>query len=252
MLVRVVICGSPASLGSYAAAEIAARLSQALSGQERARLLLSTGESQFETLRSLVRCSVDWWRVDAFHLDEYVGLPLEHPASFRRYLRDRVAEVVPVSMHYVDPSSPADMQALTDLVATAPMDASLVGIGENGHLAFNDPPADFEVRRPYLEVLLAETCREQQVREGWFSHINEVPQRAITMSISTILLSRTIISAVPHAAKAPIIRRLLTSSTVSPDLPASVLSRHPEVTIVLDRASSQLLPQDIWAQCIVL
>lgn len=144
---RVVICRTPASAGDLGAAVVAARLNEVLAGRERARLLLSTGESQFETLRSLVRRPVEWERVDAFHLDEYVALPPEHPASFRRYLDERVSSVVPLRMHHVDPSSPGELDRLSETVAESPMDVALIGIGQNGHIAFNDPPTSAQ-RRP--------------------------------------------------------------------------------------------------------
>lgn len=249
---RVVICAGPEAAGEYGAAEVAARLNQVLACAPRARLLLSTGQSQFETLRSLVRRPVDWARVDAFHLDEYVGVGPEHPASFRRYLAERVAQLVPLNMHYVDPSSPTAMSELGDAVASAPMDVALVGIGENGHLAFNDPPADFEVTEPYLEVELDHRCRAQQVREGWFAHLDDVPARAVTMSVHEIMRSSEIVSVVPHEAKAPVIARLLANEVVTPDLPASMLSRHARAVIVLDRASAGLLPDNLWARCVVL
>jgi glucosamine-6-phosphate deaminase len=249
---RVVVCDSPASAGNYGAAEVAARLNQALAERPRARLLLSTGESQFETLRSLVRRPVDWARVDAFHLDEYIGLAADHPASFRRYLAERVAGIVPLRMHYVDPSSAGSLRALSELVACEPMDVALIGIGENGHVAFNDPPADLDAPGPYLEVELDERCRAQQVREGWFRRLEDVPARAVTMSVTQMMRADEIVSVVPHAVKAPVVGRLLTSGEVTPQLPASVLARHPRATVVLDRASSQLLPTEVWNRCVVL
>ena len=249
---RVVICQSATEAGRYGAAEVAATLNRALAVKERARLLLSTGASQFETLRSLVRRPVDWRRVDAFHLDEYVGLPIEHPASFRRYLSERVSGVVPLRMHFVDPSSGGSLAELSELVAAEPMDAALVGIGENGHIAFNDPPADFETRDPYLEVDLDDRCKAQQVHEGWFADVGEVPQKAVTMSVSEIMRSRRIVSVVPHDVKAPVLRRLLATGEVSAELPASMLSRHRDATLVLDPASAQLLGGELWNQCVVL
>jgi glucosamine-6-phosphate deaminase len=249
---RIVVCGSAESTGSYAAAETAAALNSVLRRSQRARLLLSTGESQFTTLRSLVRRPVHWARVDAFHLDEYSGLDDRHPASFRRYLRERLAQLVPVTMHYVNPSSPQELRALSELVAAAPMDVALVGIGENGHLAFNDPPADFETTETYLEVELDDRCRAQQVREGWFPSVGAVPSKAVTMSVSSIMNSRLIVSAVPYAAKASVIRDLVCGQEVTPALPASILKTHPNVTIVLDRESSQFLPKEEWGCSVVL
>jgi glucosamine-6-phosphate deaminase len=250
--VRVVICEDARSLGRHAAAEAAAGLNEALSTAPRVRLLLATGESQLETLAELVRRPVDWARVDAFHLDEYIGLPSDHPASFRRYLKERVADLVPLIMHYVDPSSPRELEQLGGMVASAPMDVALVGIGENGHLAFNDPPADLVTTDAYLEVGLAERCRAQQVREGWFGGVYDVPQRAVTMSVSMIMRSLKIISAVPHTAKAPVMRDMLASAEVTADLPASALRQHADVTVFLDRGSSGLLPRQVWERCVVL
>jgi len=250
--VRVVVSSTPAAAGDLGAAVVAARLNEVLAGRERARLLLSTGESQFETLRSLVRRPVEWERVDAFHLDEYADLSPEHPASFRRYLDERVARVVPLRMHYVDPSSPDELKRLSQAVAETPMDVALIGIGQNGHIAFNDPPADFNTTSPYLEVELDAACRAQQVHEGWFETDADVPRRAITMSVHEIMRSLEIVSVVPHPAKAPVIRQLLTSSKVTPELPASMLTRHPNALLVLDRASSQLLPNEVFKRCIVL
>lgn len=249
---RVVICGTPAAAGDLGAAVVAARLNDVLATRERARLLLSTGESQFETLRSLVRRPVQWERVDAFHLDEYVDLSREHPASFRRYLDERVASVVPLCMHYVDPSSPDELKRLSEAVAERPMDVALVGVGQNGHIAFNDPPADFHATSPYIEVELDAACRAQQVHEGWFATDADVPRRAITMSVHQIMRSLEIVSVVPHSAKAPAIRRLLTSFEVTPELPASILTRHANNLLVLDRSSSQLLPNEVFKRCIVL
>jgi glucosamine-6-phosphate deaminase len=190
--------------------------------------------------------------VDAFHLDEYVGLDPMHPASFRRYLRERVASIVPLQMHYVDPSSAEALMGLRDLVGAAPMDVALVGIGENGHIAFNDPPADFTTTDPYIEVKLDDRCRAQQVREGWFADVQDVPARAVTMSVREIMRSNEIVSVVPHAQKAEAVRRLLTCPSVSPELPASVLTTHEHSLLVLDRASSQALPKEVWDQCVVL
>ncbi len=249
---RVVICENPVAAGEYGAAEVAAHLNQVLAREGRARLLLSTGQSQFETLRSLVRRPVDFARVDAFHLDEYIGIDAGHPASFRRYLTERVAAVVPLTMHLVDPSSPGSLAELTALVASAPMDVALVGIGENGHLAFNDPPADFETTEPYLEVDLDARCRAQQLREGWFAELQDVPKRAVTMSVQEIMRAAEIVSVVPHEAKAPVITSLLTSEAVTPQLPATMLRRHERATIVLDRASAGWLPAEFWNRCVVL
>lgn len=249
---NVVVCPSAGAAGNFGAALAAAGLNRALEGSERARLLLSTGQSQFETLASLVRRPVEWERVDAFHLDEYVGLGADHPASFRRYLKERFADVVPVRMHYVDPSTGSSMEALSRATTNAPMDVALVGIGENGHIAFNDPPADMDADGPYITVELDQRCRAQQVREGWFPRPEDVPERAVTMTVKAILQARTIVSVVPHSAKAPAMRDLVRSCEVTPALPATALSCHPDATVVVDRASAALCDPGAWARSVVL
>lgn len=249
---QTLIVDSPAAVGQYAGAQAAALLNEALYRAERARLLLATGQSQLELLQDLVRRPVEWARVDAFHLDEYVGLDPSHPASFRRYLRELVADIVPVAMHYVDPDSPDRLARLSALVDEAPMDVALVGIGENGHIAFNDPPADFATEETYLTVELDARCRAQQVNEGWFASVEDVPERAVTMSVRAILRSRSIISAVPHGAKADALRRLFQTAAPVPDMPASALLAHPAWTLVLDRASSSRLDAQTWRRCLVL
>lgn len=249
---RVVVCKDPGSLGEHAAAEVAAALNAAIQSSGRARLLLSTGRSQFETLSALVRLPVEWAKVEGFHLDEYIDLASDHPASFRRYLKERVADLIPLQMHYVPTSSRSDLDSLGERLLAAPIDVALVGIGENGHLAFNDPPADLRTTRPYIEVELDPSCRAQQVGEGWFSDLDQVPHRAVTMSVNMILRSRKIISAVPHDAKAAVMNRVLSAVDPTPDLPASVLHGHADVTIFLDRASSRLLPDETWRRSIIL
>ena len=249
---RVVVCDDALALGRYAAAEVAAALGSVLSTAGRARLLVSTGQSQFETLADLVRRPLAWDRVDIFHLDEYVGLPPDHPASFRGYLQERVANLVPATMHYVDPSSPEHMDALSGLVATSPMDVALVGVGENGHIAFNDPPADFDASAPFLTVRLDDRCRAQQVGEGWFAHVEDVPEQAITMSVRSIMSSRKIVSAVPHGTKAHAVAKVVAATHPTPEVPASALLTHEDATLVLDRASSRLLSPQDWSRCIVL
>lgn len=240
-----------AALGRLVGAEASAALNSALAQKPRVRLLLATGASQFETLEELVRRPVDWSRVDAFHLDEYDGLDMSHPASFRRYLKERVADIVPLTMHYVDPANEEGLATLSESVASKPIDVALVGVGENGHLAFNDPPADLLTDAVYLRVELDERCRRQQVGEGWFASMSEVPTRAVSMSVPAILRSRKLLCAVPHDAKSEIVRRLLGSSEISPDLPASALFGHPDVTLFLDRASARRLPAQVWGKCVV-
>lgn len=249
---RTVICDSAAAVARYGGAQAAALLNEALNRAERARLLLATGQSQMGLLQDLVRRDVDWARVDAFHLDEYVGLEPSHPASFRLYLKKRFADIVPVAMHYVDTESPEQVARLGATVLERAFDVALVGIGENGHIAFNDPPADFTTEQPYLEVALDERCRAQQVNEGWFPTIDAVPERAVTMSVRAILGAKAIVSAVPYLAKADAVQRLFALTAPDPSLPASALLEHPAVTLLLDRDSSSLLDAGAWRRCVIL
>jgi glucosamine-6-phosphate deaminase len=231
---------------SRAAARAAAgALRAAIGAQGSARIVAATGASQFAFLDALTAApGIDWTRVEMFHLDEYVGLPLEHPASFRKYLIDRLVNKVGITRaHFLDgehdPSRVAD--AVGRELDAAPIDVAFVGIGENGHLAFNDPPADFATERPYLIVTLDEACRRQQVGEGWFGSIAEVPSQAISMSVRQILKAREIICVVPDARKAEAIRKCV-EGEVSAMAPASILRTHANTTLFLDRDSAALLP----------
>jgi glucosamine-6-phosphate deaminase len=232
---------------SRAAARHAARaLRGALSERGVARLIAATGASQLDFLEALTSASgIDWTRVEMFHLDEYVGLPIDHPASFRMYLLERlIAKTGIVRYHLLD--GERDAAGVADEVgrqlAKAPVDVAFVGIGENAHLAFNDPPADFETERPYLVVTLDEACRRQQVGEGWFASVLDVPSQAISMSVRQILKSREIICVVPDARKAAAVKACL-EGDVTPMAPASILRTHGGTTVYLDRESAaQLQP----------
>jgi glucosamine-6-phosphate deaminase len=230
---------------SRAAAHDAARaLREALAARGVARIVAATGASQFAFLDALTAMPhLDWTRVEMFHLDEYVGLSIDHPASFRRYLLERLIRKTGIQ-HYHFLDGETDAAAVADRVgrelASAPIDVAFVGIGENGHLAFNDPPADFETDRPYLIVALDDACRRQQVGEGWFPSLDEVPSHAISMSVRQILRSREILCIVPDARKAEAVRASL-EGEISPIVPASILRTHPNTTVYLDRDSSALL-----------
>jgi glucosamine-6-phosphate deaminase len=231
---------------SRAAARHAGRaLGDAIARRGRVRIVAATGASQFEFLAALTDApGIDWSRVEMFHLDEYVGLSIDHPASFRRYLLDRL--ILPTGIHnyhLLDGEHHAAHTAdrVGRQLAAAPVDVALVGIGENGHLAFNDPPADFVDERPYIIVTLDEACRRQQVGEGWFASIDEVPTQAISMSIRQILKSTEILCIVPDARKAAAVKACV-EGDVSPMAPASVLQTHANTTVYLDRESAALLP----------
>lgn len=227
---------SAAALGRYVRDTIAA--------QGQARIVAATGASQFTFLAHLVaEPAIAWARVTMFHLDEYIGLPATHPASFRRYLHERLIDHVhPGACVLIDGEADPllECRRLDELIQAAPIDVALVGIGENGHLAFNDPPADFETDEPYIVVDLDEACRRQQLGEGWFPALDDVPRRAISMSIRQIMAARKVFCIVPERRKAAAVRRCL-EEEISPLCPASILRRHPDVELYLDAESAALL-----------
>ena len=227
-----------------AAAHAADILRAAIDANRSARLIAATGASQLAFLDALTAAKgIDWARVELFHLDEYIGLPIEHPASFRKYLLERLIRKAGIARYHLldgesDPFRIADEVGAE--IEKAPIDVAFVGVGENGHLAFNDPPADFETERPYLVVTLDDACRRQQVGEGWFASIDDVPRRAISMSIRQILKSREIVAIAPERRKAKAIAACL-EGDVSPLAPASILRTHSNATLYLDRDSAELL-----------
>jgi glucosamine-6-phosphate deaminase len=230
---------------SEAAARAAARaIREAVATHGTARIVAATGASQLDFIAALAAAAdVPWSDVEMFHLDEYVGLPIEHPASFRRYLLDRlIARTGIARYHLLDAEHEAAHTAarVGAVLGARPPDVAFVGIGENGHLAFNDPPADFETDTPYLIVTLDEACRRQQVGEGWFATIADVPLQAISMSIRQILKAREIIAVVPEARKAAAVKACLEGG-VTPMAPASALHTHARTTVYLDRDSAARL-----------
>jgi glucosamine-6-phosphate deaminase len=231
-------------LGEAAAQQASKAIRRAIGEQGMARIIAATGMSQVDFLDALTRADkIDWRKVEMFHLDEYVGLPLTHPASFRKYLFERLIHKVGITnYHLLDGTGDANetVRVVGDALRSAPVDVAFVGIGENGHLAFNDPPADFQTEEPYLIVELDEACVCQQVGEGWFGNISEVPRRAISMSVRQILKAREIVCVVPDARKAAAVK-LCFEGEISPMAPASILRTHPAATIYLDRASASLL-----------
>ena len=227
------------------AAKAAELLRDAVARQRHAAFVAATGASQFEFLDALTSTpDLDWSKTTMFHLDEYIGLPEDHPASFRRYLRERlIARVQPGRVHLIrgDAADPqAECRRLGRLIANCQIDVAFVGVGENGHLAFNDPPADFEEEHPYIIVELDEACRRQQLGEGWFSSLEEVPRRAISMSIRQIMRSRAIVCTVPDRRKAQAVRECF-AGEVTPAHPASILRRHERAYLFLDADASSLL-----------
>ena len=242
---RVAIYDTMEKMAEAAAATAAEELSRCIAEKGRATFMAATGTSQLRFLDALTRQShVDWTKTEMYHLDEYVGLPQSHPASFRRYLRERLLNVVhPGSVHLIDGNAPdpwSECARLERLVPTDGIDVAFVGIGENAHLAFNDPPADFANDALFAVVKLSETCRAQQVHEGWFKTIQEVPDKAITVTIRGILRAKFIICVVPEVRKAGAVRCALTGP-VTPACPASVLREHPRASVFLDVDAASLL-----------
>jgi 6-phosphogluconolactonase/glucosamine-6-phosphate isomerase/deaminase/photosystem II stability/assembly factor-like uncharacterized protein len=243
--VEIRIFETKAEMAEAAAERAAAAIREAIAARDRAHVIAATGASQFEFLEALAKASgIAWEKVAFFHLDEYVGLPGSHPASFRRYLKERIGlRVHPGAFHFIagDAADPrAECRRVGEILARHPIDVAFVGIGENGHLAFNDPPADFEAEEPYLVVRLDEACRRQQMGEGWFRRLEDVPAEAISMSIRQILKSREIVCVVPDERKARAVAECL-EGPVSPLRPASILKTHPCATVYLDRSSASLL-----------
>lgn len=255
-VMRTIIFDTPEQLGLAAAHAARHTLAETIARQGQARFIAATGASQFEFLKGLTAKdsvdmprvgqsppTVDWSRVEMFHLDEYVGLPMTHPASFRKYLRERLIQPTGLTnFHLLDGEGdvPSVCREVGDALNRAPVDVAFVGIGENGHLAFNDPPADFETDEAYLVVRLDEACRRQQVGEGWFKELAQVPTHAISMSIRQILKARKILCIVPDRRKARAVQECL-EGPVSRHSPASILQTHPDVTVFLDKASASLL-----------
>jgi glucosamine-6-phosphate deaminase len=232
------------SLGKAAAEQAAEAIQKAIREKGNARIIGASAASQFEFLEALTATpGIDWSRVELFHLDEYIGLAMTHPASFCRFLQDRlISKTGIVQYHLLDgEKDPAEMIRRTnEAISASPIDVAFVGIGENGHLAFNDPPADFVTEEPFLVVNLDEACRQQQVGEGWFPDLQAVPTQAISMSVRQVLKSQEILAVVPGPKKAQAIK-VCFDGPIGPDAPSSILRTHPNATIYLDRESAALL-----------
>lgn len=240
---EIIISKSKQELGKAAATNGAELIRKAINENGSANIIVATGASQFEMLAELVMEDIDWSKVTAFHLDEYIGLDNSHPASFRKYLKERFVDIVsPKEFHYVNGeiNPQEECKRLGEIIARHPVDVAFVGIGENGHLAFNDPPADFETEEAYLVVTLDEDCRMQQMGEGWFPTLEEVPQQAISMSIKQIMKSEVIICSVPDLRKAKAVKNSV-EGEVSNLIPASVMQMHKKTWLYLDEESASLL-----------
>ena len=234
-------------MAQRAAACAAQAISRTIAQNGEARILLSTGESQIEAIRYLTEMEVEWDKVVMFHLDEYINLAETHKASFRKYLKERFIQVVNPKKAYLvngEGNVEENIAILTEELEKAPIDVALMGIGENAHIAFNDPPADFETDKAYIIVNLDQTCKQQQVNEGWFGSLDEVPAQAISMTVPQILKSRTIVTIVPGIRKSDAIQKTLSAETVTNLVPATILKTHPDWNLFLDGDSaSKAIPQ---------
>lgn len=239
---------NPKELGNLAGEVAAPLIRDAIERKGKANLILATGTSQFETISRLLDEAIDWSKVTVFHLDEYIGIPITHPASFRKYLKERFVDKVENlgAIHYINGENDPEKECkrLSELISDKEIDVAFVGIGENGHLAFNDPPADFDTKTPYLVVDLDEPCRKQQMNEGWFEKMEDVPAQAISMSIQQIMKSEHIICSVPDERKAKAVQACL-EGEVSNLNPSSILQEHASCSIFLDDASASLLTKPI-------
>ena len=247
---KLIISNTKEELGNASAIHAAKLVNDAIAKQGDARILLSTGASQFPFFVEFVKQNIDWSKVEMFHLDEYVGISEEHPASFKRYLLDRFVNVVnPKCAHLINgQKNPEETIAeLTALLNEKPVDVGLIGIGENGHIAFNDPPADFDDQRAYKVVTLDERCLQQQIGEGWFKNVDETYKQAISMTCSQIMKCKSIISVVPYKVKAEAIYNTLTRD-LTPEVPATLLKQHADCTIYCDKDSAALLTDEIVKQ----
>lgn len=240
---RIEVLENSDQLGLAAAKKSALVIQEAIEKQGYARIVLSTGASQLDTLKHLVEENVDWSKVEMFHLDEYINLPETHIASFRKYLKERFTSIVPLKASYFvngEGDFEENIRYLSSEISKKPIDLGLIGIGENAHIAFNDPPADFETTDPYIVVDLDDVCKNQQVREGWFPSIEEVPPKAISMSVYQILKCKVIVSAVPSKNKAQAIKNLM-DHDITNGVPATAFKKHNDVTLFLDKESASLL-----------
>ncbi len=240
---RMIVSETAQEMGKKAAALAAKLMNDYIRRRNCTRVILSTGASQFEFLDALVKEDVDWSKVEVFHLDEYIGLPADHPASFRKYIKERFADRVhPKAVYYVEPEGDieANIAVLTQKLKEAPIDVAFIDIGDNGQIAFNDPPADFETEASYIVVELDEKCRRQQLGEGWFSTLDDVPRQAISMTVSQIVQAKCIISVVPHAGKAQVIKATV-ENDLTPAIPATMLKRHKAWFLYVDQNSASMI-----------
>ena len=242
---RLKVFNDKITLGRAAAEQAATAIRRAISERGEARIIAATAASQLEFLDELTKASgIDWTKVEAFHLDEYIGIPITHPGSFRKMLMEQLVLKTGIRQYHLlagDAAEPAAVvREIGTQLASAPIDIAFLGIGENGHIAFNDPPADFNTEEPYIIVNLDEACRQQQVGEAWFADLSQVPKQALSMSAKQILKAKEILAVVPDKRKARAVKACF-EGEISPMAPASILRRHPNATVYLDTNSASML-----------
>ena len=234
------ICKNSEELGKSAAKHVAEVLKNCIAEKGSARIVLSTGASQFDTIKALVeQPGIKWECVEMFHLDEYVDLPITHVASFRKYLQERFVDKVGTlkAVHFVDGTKEC-IAKLTEEIRKEPIDIGLIGIGENGHIAFNDPPADFDTKEAYIVVNLDERCKKQQMGEGWFATIDDVPKQAVSMTCYQIMQCERIVSCVPYAVKAEAVENTVKATETTNLIPATLLKTHADFILYVDEDSA--------------
>jgi glucosamine-6-phosphate deaminase len=241
----VSVFASNTALGEAAAADLAAIVRQAVADHGETSIIVATGNSQLSFMKALrVLPDIPWERITVFHLDEYLGIPDDHPAGFQRYIREKLTDIVrPRAFHGIRGDAPdveGEMARYAELLETHRPVACVLGIGENGHLAFNDPPADFHIDKVIHVVQLAQTARRQQVGEGHFATLDDVPKEAITLTIPTLLRPPHVLAVVPERRKATAVREALLGP-VSEDCPASILRTLDHAKLYLDPDSASLL-----------
>ncbi len=233
---KIIISKDAKALGANAADFVASEINKAIAEKGNARIVLSTGASQLTTIEELITRDVDWSKVEMFHLDEYVDLPETHIASFRKYLKERFINKIDLKAAHLVDGTPEGIAALTAELRSAPIDIGLIGIGENAHIAFNDPPADFDTKEAYIVVNLNDTCKNQQVGEGWFATINDVPKQAVSMTVYQILQCKQIVSIVPYGVKADAVAGCL-HNEVTNLIPATIMKGHDDFNLFVDEDS---------------
>lgn len=239
---KIIISKDAKALGSNAADYVAEQINSAIAEKGSARIVLSTGASQLTTIEELIKKDVDWSKVEMFHLDEYVDLPETHIASFRKYLKERfISKINLKAAHLVD-GTKEGIAALTEELRSAPIDVGLIGIGENAHIAFNDPPADFDTKEAYIVVNLNDTCKKQQVGEGWFETVDDVPKQAVSMTVYQILQCRKIVSIVPYKVKADAVQKTLYNDKTNL-IPATIMKGHDDFALFVDEDSFSLVDE---------